>query len=167
MLALRLVVREGALPSQPRRGASTPLFVFLRRWSRDQQRAIFARRTAPTIGTEVVASRLGGRGEAVPAADLDEAIETQLFFVLARRLGDAVGVEHQAVAGSELHVRRVVAHAGQQSQRHAGGAEFLDLPAGPQEQCRVVPGVGIDDAAAGRVDGATIAVAYFSAGVRW
>src|SRR5919198_5738576 len=78
--------------------------------------------------------------------------EAEHLAVRAVRLGQAVGVEQDRVAGPEGGLLLLVIHAGHQAERHPGRAQLPDLPAAGRDVGHVVPGVGVAQVAAGRVE---------------
>src|SRR6266511_3850647 len=92
-----------------------------------------------------------GLAAARMGAQLGEPRETEHLTVGRVRLGQPVGVQEQAVAGLKGRFAFLVAHAGQQPKRHAGGAQVGDLALAVQVG-QVVAGVGEAQPAACRVE---------------
>ena len=73
----------------------------------------------PSTASTMACTMRGGRLAATRLHDLGDALGAELFVGRVERLVDAVGAEHEDVAGAELEHDLVVRHAGERSERQA------------------------------------------------
>src|ERR1700733_5982487 len=86
---------------------------------------------------------LRGQEFCVLAQSGDEAVFAELFFGVVEGFGDAVGVEGEDIAGSELAVDGGGLPLFEESEDGAGGAEALDVSVVAEEDGGKVATVGV------------------------
>jgi hypothetical protein len=85
---------------------------------------------------------VGGRG-AISHDDVFHAVHAELLVVRALDFGDAVGVEHQAIAGLELELGLLVCPLGKEAEYASAYAQFERAAIGTDKNGRIMSGIAV------------------------